>query len=77
MNVPCPGEKFSVIAGEGKKVNRKTGKPTATKRDCKLCKVKTGKRMQGRYECLGCGFAFHDKCFRHAHDEYVTCVKIV
>ena len=36
----CPGEKYSVIAGEGKKVNRKTGKPTATKLQCQLCIVK-------------------------------------
>ena len=74
----CPGEKFSVIAGEGKKINKRTGKRTARKLQCQLCIVKgVPNKPQGRYECLGCGYAFHDKCFREAHDEYVTCVKIV
>lgn len=72
----CAGEKFNVIEGEGKKQN-KHGKKTRRKIDCKLCKVKCGKRKQARYECKGCGFAFHDKCFRQWHDEYVTDLEVV
>ena len=34
-------------------------------------------RKQARYECKGCGFAFHDKCFRQWHDEYVTDLEVV
>jgi hypothetical protein len=72
----CPGEKYAQIEGEGRKVNEKTRQKTKRKRACKLCDVKTKKRKQGRCECLGCGWAFHDRCFREWHDEYATCIKI-